>query len=168
MNVAEEVVFRLCLEDKVQDFRRTEVLVQNAQRRIMCDKDVKVGGNVLVGNAGISGDGADNDAVTVFHSILKNDDTFIGHCLLYGFGLSKVKGQFVIARNEDLPFGFLGREPVDEVLIFATLEVVFHRIPGANEDIYVLRHHEVTMMAMGVGEDVHNSISYYNQRCFSI
>ena len=55
MNMAEEVVFRLCLEDKVQDFRGTEVLVQNAQRRIMCDKDVKVGGNFLVGNAGISG-----------------------------------------------------------------------------------------------------------------
>ena len=54
MNVAEEVVFRLCLEDKVQDFRRTEVLVQNAQRGIMGDKNVKVGGDFLVGNASIS------------------------------------------------------------------------------------------------------------------
>ncbi len=42
MNMAEEVVFRLCLEDEVQDFRGTEVLVQNAQRGIMCDKDVEV------------------------------------------------------------------------------------------------------------------------------
>ena len=91
MNMAEEVVFRLCLEDEVQDFRGTEILVQNAVRRIMGDKDVKVGGNFLVGNAGISGDGADNDAVTVLHGILKNDDAFIGHCLLYGFRLPKVK-----------------------------------------------------------------------------
>ena len=108
MNMAEEVVFRLCLEDKVQDFRRTEVLVQNAQRRIMGDKDVKGGGNSLVGNAGISGDGADSDAVAFFHCILKGDDAFIGHCLLHGFGLPQVKGLLVIARDEDFPFGLLG------------------------------------------------------------
>lgn len=91
MNMAEEVVFRLCLEDEVQDFRGTEVLVQNAQRGIMRDKDVKVGGDFIVGNAGIAGDGADDDAVTVFHGIQKDDDAFIGHCLLYGFRLPKVK-----------------------------------------------------------------------------
>ena len=45
----------------------------------------------VFGNAGISGDGADNDAVTVFHGIQKDDDAFIGHCLLYGFRLPKVK-----------------------------------------------------------------------------
>ena len=75
MDVAEEMPLGISLQNEVEDFRGTHFLVEDAERRMVRDKDVKILWNVFVGNSVIAGNGAYDHAVTFFNRILQDGDS---------------------------------------------------------------------------------------------
>lgn len=58
----------------------------------------------------------------------------------------------MISRDKEFPFGWKRPEPRDEIIILATLQIILHGITGTNDNICILRHLQVAMIAVGVGE----------------
>lgn len=152
VNVAEKVIFRLGLQDEVQNLGAAQIFIQNAVRRHVGDQDVQVVRDVGIGDGGVAGDGTDDHAVAVFDGVLQDRDAVGGHCLLDCIGLPKFKRQFVIPRDKEFPFRRQRGEPCNEIIVFISFEVVLYGIPGTNDDIRPLRHPQLSMMSVGVGE----------------
>ena len=152
VNMTEKVIFRLGFQDEVQDLGAAQIIVQDAVGRQVRDQDVQVVRDVGIGDGGVAGDGADNHAVAVFDGVLQDRDAVGGHCLLNGVGLPQFKRQFVIPRDKDLPFRRKRGEPRYEIIVLISFEVVLDSIAGTNDDIRPLRHLQLTMMPVGVGE----------------
>ena len=152
VDVAEKMILRLGFQDEVQNLGAAQILVQDAVRWHMGDQDVQVVRDVGIGDGGVAGDGADNHAIAVFDRILQDCDAVGGHCLLNGLSLPQFKRQFVIPRDKDLPFRRQRGEPRNEIIILISFEVVLYGIPGTTDDIRPLRHPQLTMVPVGVGE----------------
>ena len=100
VDVAEEMPLGLGLQDEVQDVRRAQVIVQDAVRWPVCDQNVDVAWDAFIGNPGISGNGADDYAVTFLHSILKDNNAGSLKLLDDGLISASAERQFVIARDK--------------------------------------------------------------------
>ena len=86
VDVAEEMPLGLGLQDEVQNIQRTQVVVQDAVRGPVCNQNVDVVWDVIIGNPGVSGDGANDNSVAVLHCILKNKNAgrlkLLDNCLI--------------------------------------------------------------------------------------
>ena len=167
VNVAEDVVPGLCLQYEVENLRGAQILIEDAEWRVVGDKKVYAFRNVFIGNSCVSRYGADRYATEIFNGVLQ--DSNAGFLELFDdfIGLLKVKREFMIAGDEDFPFAGLRCEPFYEIIVFAALQVVFHCISGADEDVRVLRHLQGSMGAVGVGEG-ENIMSFVNHRIGSL
>ena len=85
VDMAEEMPLGLGLQNKVENLQRAKIIVQNAVWRPVCNQNVNIFGYVLIGNPGIFGDGADDNAVAVLHGILKNYNAGLLELLGDGF-----------------------------------------------------------------------------------
>ena len=74
VNMAEEMPLGFCLQNEVEYLRRPQIPIEDAIRRIVGYKDVKIMGDIFVGNPGIPGNGAENNTVALFNSILQNSN----------------------------------------------------------------------------------------------
>jgi len=160
VDVTEKMILRLGLQDEVQDLGAAQIFVQDAVGRHVGDQDVQVVRDVGIGDGGVAGDGTDNHAVAVFDGVLQNCDAVGGHYLLYGLGLPQLKRKFVIPRDKDLPFRRQRGEPLNEIIVLVSVEVILDGISCANDDISPLRHLQLTMMPVGVGEGEDGLVIY--------
>ena len=152
VNMAEEVILRFSLEDEVQNFRRAEVLVQNTIGWVVNDQDINTFRDVFFGYSCVTGYGAYRDAAKFFNGILQDDYSFRLELPDNCIGLVNVKREFMVARDKDFPLSGLCSKPLDEIVVFSVLEIVFHGVSGADENVRILRHLQTVMVAMGVGE----------------
>ena len=152
VNMAEKVVLRLCLQYEVENLRGAQILIEDAEWRVVGDEDVDAFRDVLVSNSCVSRYGAYRYAAEIFNGILQNSNA--GFLKLFDnfFGLVKVKREFMVAGNEYLPFPGLRCEPFYEIVVFTALKIVFYSITCANDDVGILRHLQGTVGAVGVGE----------------
>ena len=58
----------------------------------------------------------------------------------------------MIARHENFPLARNKREPFYEIVILISHKIVFYCISSTNHYINILRHPQLSMSAMGVGE----------------
>ena len=75
VNMAEEVPLGFCLQHEIENLRGAQILIEDAIRRIVGYKYVKIKGDVFVGNPCIPGNGADNNTVAILYGILQNSNT---------------------------------------------------------------------------------------------
>ena len=86
VNMAEEVIPGLCLQYEVENLRGSQILIEDAEWRVVGDKKVYAFRNVFIGNSCVSGYGAYRYAAEIFNGILQDSnagllklfDNFIG------------------------------------------------------------------------------------------
>ena len=152
VDVAEEMPLWFCLQHEIEELRGAQILIEDTIRRIMSHKDVKIIGDVFIGNPGIPGDRTDDYTVTILYGILQNGNAGILELSGDAISLVQIESQFMIAGDKEFPFGRKRSEPGNEVVIFYALQVIFHSITGTDDNISILRHLQAAMAAVSVGE----------------
>ena len=112
MNVAEEMPLGVCLQDEVQNVRRTQVVVQDAVRRPVRDQNVYIVRDIFIGNSGISGNGADDNSVAFRYCILKDNNAGCLKLLDDSLISASAERQFVITGNKEFPLGLRERAQI--------------------------------------------------------
>ena len=108
MNVAKEMPFGRSFEDEVEDLKGAHVFIEDAVWRAVCNQDVQILGDVLIGNQRIPVNGAYDYSVAILNGILKYGDSSCFKPFDDITRLAQIKRQFMIPRNEDLPLGRQG------------------------------------------------------------
>ena len=152
VDVAEEMPLWFCLQHEIEELRGAQILIEDTIRRIMSHKDVKIIGDVFIGNPGIPGDRTDDYTVTILYGILQNGNAGILELSGDAISLVQIESQFMIAGNKEFPFGRERPKPGNEVIILTAFKIILHGITGTNYNIRILRHLQATMAAVSVGE----------------
>ncbi len=128
----------------------------------MSHKDIKIIGDVFIGNPGIPGNGTDDYTVTILCGILQNGNAGILELSVDAIILVQIESQFMIAGNKEFPFGRERPKPGNEVIILTAFKIILHGITGTNYNIRILRHLQTAMIAMGVGEGEYSFVTDSN------
>jgi len=74
VNMAEEMPLGFCLQNEVEYLRGAQIFIEDAVWWIMSNKDVKIDGDIFIGNPCVPGNSADNYTVAILYGILQNSD----------------------------------------------------------------------------------------------